>query len=51
MKTQYMVKTLAGDYVAIVNSIQFARAKAQKCEEATGQKCVIFKIEVGEVVA
>ncbi|NUM72780.1 hypothetical protein HUU40_00320 [candidate division KSB1 bacterium] len=46
MKTQYMVKTLAGDYVAVVNSIQFARSKARQCEDATGKKCIILEIQI-----
>jgi len=48
-KSNYIVKTLAGDYVAIRNSIQFARQDAEKCLLSTGKKCVIYKVMVTDV--
>lgn len=50
-KANYIVKTLAGDYVAVRNSIQFARQDAKECLSATGKECVIYKVMVTDVVS
>lgn len=49
-KASYIVKTLAGDYVAVRNSIQFARQDAAMCKSATGKECVIYKVMVTDIV-
>ncbi len=50
-KDSYIVKTLAGDYVSVRNSIQFAKADAERWKAATGNDYVIFRVTVQEVIA
>ena len=49
-KYSYIVKTVAGDYVAVRNSIQFTKQDAVKCKRVTGKDCVIYKVMVEDLV-